>query len=130
MRRRAAADPGTARAGLRRGPRRCSHRLVRPRCAGATTVSMTEQNPTFRYRAVVLEALEKHGIRPRPSTPPELVHEFISDLYRFELRRLRARLVAGKVARQDYFDLVVGLRRQYPLVSLKPRQFVDEGRPE
>ncbi len=90
---------------------------------------MTE-SPTFTYRAVVLEALEKHGVRPGPATPPELVHEFVSDLYRFELRRLRARLVAGHVARQDYFDLVVDLRRQYPLVSLKPRQFVDEGRPE
>lgn len=90
---------------------------------------MTER-PTYRYRDVVLEALEKHGVRPRPSTPPELVHEFVSDLYRFELRRLRARLVAGQVARQDYFDMVVGLRRQYPLVSLKPRQFVDEGASE
>lgn len=91
---------------------------------------MTEQSPTFRYRAAVLEALERHGIRPRPSTPPELVHELVSDLYRFELRRLRARLVAGQVLRRDYFDLVVGLRRQYPLVSLKPRQFLDEGRQE
>jgi hypothetical protein len=90
-------------------------------------VSMSEQKPTYRYRTVVLEALAQHGIRPRPSTPPELVHEFVSDLYRFELRRLRARLVAGQVLRQDYFDLVVGLRRQYPLASLKPRQFVDEG---
>lgn len=92
-------------------------------------VPMTER-PTYTYRAAVLEALERHGVRPGPGTPPELVHEFVSDLYRFELRRLRARLVAGHVARQDYFGLVVGLRRQYPLVSLKPRQFVEAGCPE
>src|SRR5687767_8848106 len=50
---------------------------------------------TYRYRADVLRQLSRHGVQPRPTTPPDLVHEFVSDLYRYELRRLRDRLVRG-----------------------------------
>jgi hypothetical protein len=79
----------------------------------------------YRFRADVLEQLEKHGVRPKGSTRPELVHEFVSDLYRYELRRLRDRLVRGEIPKTGYFDRVVALRRQYPLVSLKPEQWVE-----
>jgi len=81
---------------------------------------------TYRFRADVLQALLRHGVRPTPSTPPELVHEFVSDLYRFELRRLRDRLVRGEIPRAGYFERVVALRRLYPLVSLKPREFLED----
>jgi hypothetical protein len=79
----------------------------------------------FQYRTDVLEQLTRHGVRPTPVTRPELVHEFVSDLYRFELRRLRDRLVRGEIRREGYFDRVVALRRQYPLVSLKPHELVE-----
>jgi len=72
----------------------------------------------FVYQAQVLEELEKHGVRPAPTTPPELVHEFVSDLYRFELRRLRARQVDGEISKEDYSGHVVALRKRYLLVSL------------
>jgi len=78
-----------------------------------------------RYRSDILEALAKHGIRPRPTTPPELVHEFLSDLYRYELRRLRDRLRRGEIPKEGYIDHVVALRLEYPLVSLKPHQLVE-----
>jgi hypothetical protein len=81
---------------------------------------------TYRYRADVLEQLWRHGIRPTPSTRPEVVHEFISDLYRFELRRLRDRLVRKEIPKVGYYDRVVDLRRKYPLVSLKPREFLEQ----
>ena len=81
--------------------------------------------PIYRYRQDVLEELERHGIRPRPVTPPELVHDFLSDLYRYELRRLRDQLRKGSIAKAGYYDRVVELRRQYPLVSLKPHQLVE-----
>ncbi len=74
----------------------------------------------YRYRADVLDALGHYGIMPKPTTPPARVHEFLSDLYRYELRRLRARLLSGDVSRAHYYDHVVALRRKYPLVSLKP----------
>ena len=80
---------------------------------------------TFRYRADVLEQLSRHGIRPSSSTRPEVVHEFISDLYRFELRRLRDRLVRKEIPKGGYFNRVVELRRKYPLVSLKPEEFLE-----
>ena len=80
---------------------------------------------TYRYRADVLRQLSRHGVQPRPTTPPDLVHEFVSDLYRYELRRLRDRLVRGEIPKAGYFDRVIELRRQYPLVSLKPAQWTE-----
>lgn len=80
---------------------------------------------SYRFRADVLEQLARHGIQPTSSTRPELVHEFVSDLYRYELRRLRDRLVRGEIAKLGYFERVVALRRQYPLVSLKPHELLE-----
>ena len=72
----------------------------------------------YVYQAQVLEELEKHGVHPAPTTPPQLVHEFVSDLYRFELRRLRARQVSGEISKEDYSGHVVALRKRYLLGSL------------
>ena len=80
---------------------------------------------TYRFRTDVLEQLERHGVRPTTTTRPELVHEFVSDLYRYELRRLRDRLVKREISKTGYFERVVALRRQYPLVSLKPEQWLE-----
>ena len=77
----------------------------------------------YQYRPQVLEALAAHGVRPTPSTRPELVHEFVSDLYRFELRRLRARQVRGEIPRQEYSSHVIALRRRYLLVSVPLRNW-------
>lgn len=81
---------------------------------------------TYHYKGDVLEQLSRHGVVPRPTTSPELVHEYVSDLYRFELRRLRDRLVRGEIQKAGYYDRVVQLRRKYPLVSLKPREWVHD----
>ena len=79
----------------------------------------------YRYRSDVLRALETHGIRPRPSTPPELVREYVNDLYRYEIRRLRDRLLRGDFPRGAYFDLVVSLRNKYSVLALRPAEFVE-----
>jgi hypothetical protein len=79
----------------------------------------------YRYKPAVIAQLWLHGVHPRTSTPPELVHEFVSDLYRFELRRLRDRLVRGEIPKRGYYDRVVELRLKYPLVSLKPQEWVE-----
>jgi hypothetical protein len=79
----------------------------------------------YRYRADVLEQLWRHGVQPTPTTPPELIHDFISDLYRFELRRLRDALVRGDILKVSYYDRVVKLRLKYPLVSLKPQELIE-----
>lgn len=80
----------------------------------------------YRYKRFVLDQLLLHGVAPRPATRPELVHEYVSDLYRYELRRLRARLVRGEIPKAGYYDRVVELRLKYPLVSLTPREWVDD----
>ena len=40
------------------------------------------------------------------------------DLYRYEIKRLRLSLLAGEIAKRDYADHVVDLRRKYPLLSV------------
>ena len=74
----------------------------------------------------MLDALATHGARPSADTPPERLHEFVNDLYRYELRRLRAALRAGAFPKQEYYGRVVALRQRYPLLSLKPRDWLDE----
>jgi hypothetical protein len=80
----------------------------------------------FRYRPEVLEQLLLHGVRPTPDTAPALPFEFVSDLYRYELRRLRQALVSGAIPKAGYYDRVVELRRKYPLVSIKPELWIEK----
>ena len=66
-----------------------------------------------------------HGVRPTSDTPPQLVYDFVNDLYRYELRRLRHSLVTGAIPKAGYYDRVVELRRKYPLVSFKPDRWIE-----
>ena len=84
----------------------------------------------FTYRPDVLDWLWRHGVQPTSSTPPEVVHDFVNDLYRYELRRLRDRLKRGDIPKTGYYDRVVALRRAYPLVSLKPHEWLVSDVPE
>ena len=79
----------------------------------------------YRYRADVLAVLPRHGIRPTPQTPPELVRDYVRDLYKWQIRRLRERYLKKQFAKQEYWQRVDALRRQYPVLSLLPRQFVE-----
>jgi hypothetical protein len=69
------------------------------------------------------EALLGFGLAPRPETPPRFVREQLSDLYRYEIRALRGRLLAGGVLKKDYVDHVIALRRKYWPLSLTPDQW-------
>ena len=77
------------------------------------------------YRLDVLEVLERHGIRPQPTTPPELVREFVNDLYCYELRILRDRLLRGEFPKHTYSDRVVKLRNKYSVLALRPHEFLE-----
>ena len=83
----------------------------------------------YHYGSAVLEALSAHGVKPNLATPPELVHEFVSDLYRVELRKLRLRLRLGEMPKHEYSRYVIELRKQYLLISvpLKHWTIVEEG---
>ena len=81
--------------------------------------------PSYRYRTDVLEQLRRHGVQPTERTPPELVHEFVGDLYRYELRRLRERLLRQEFPKPEYYGLVVEIRNRYRLLAMKPREWVE-----
>jgi hypothetical protein len=80
----------------------------------------------YRYKPDVLAQLGAHGVKPKPSTSPEFVRDFLNDLYRYELRRLRDRLVRREIAKPDYYAHVVGVRRRYPLLSMKLWEWMEE----
>jgi len=72
----------------------------------------------YSYRPAVLEALAFHGIVPKKTTPPQKVRDLLSDIYRYEIRRLRDRLLRGEIQKPDYARQVLALRNRYPLLSL------------
>jgi hypothetical protein len=73
---------------------------------------------TYRYDDRILEALAGHGLVPLPSTPPGVLRDAVRDLYRYEIRRLRDSLLAGRIAKRDYASHVIDLRGKYPLLSV------------
>jgi hypothetical protein len=79
----------------------------------------------YRYRPDVLEHLWRHGVQPRETTPPALVREYVNDLYRYELRKLRDRLLVGEIARADYYGVVEATRNRYKVLALKAFQWAD-----
>jgi hypothetical protein len=80
---------------------------------------------TFTYRADVLRALERHGVKPTAATSPQLVRDYVRDLYKYEIRRLRAQMLREEFPRNEYADRVEALRNRYPVLSLLPRQFLE-----
>ena len=79
----------------------------------------------YRYKADILEQLAGHGVRPTPATSPEKVREFLNDLYRYELRRLRDRLLRREIPKPDYYAHVVEVRSRYRLLALKTWQWTE-----
>ncbi len=72
----------------------------------------------FRYRDIVLDELARHGVTPCHDTPPDLVREFINDLYVIEIRALRDQVRAGVIRKQDLASRVKELRKRYFLLSV------------
>ena len=59
----------------------------------------------------VLAELRRHGVAPTDATDPQLVRDFLSALYRYEIRRLKARLLAGEFRQDQDASRVRTLRR-------------------
>ena len=79
-----------------------------------------------RYRADVLALLWRHGVQPTPRTPPELVRDFVRDLYKYEIRSLRERYMRRDFPKAEYAGRVDALRRRYNVLSLHASQFLEE----
>lgn len=82
---------------------------------------MTQES--WSYPPELMEALMGFGLKPAPTTPPSLVRDALNDLYRFEIRRLRDRMVKGTVEKARYADAVVRLRKKYWPLSLQLHQW-------
>jgi hypothetical protein len=78
----------------------------------------------YVYRNDVLEQLLRHGVRPTDRTPPQLVRDFVRDLYKYEIRALRERYIRREFAKHEYWHQVDALRRRYPVLALHAREFV------
>lgn len=79
--------------------------------------------PTRPFLPLVLEALASHGLQPRDDTPVDVLRGQVSDLYRYEIRQLRARLLAGEIPKAGYADAVRQLRLRYLLLSVPREQW-------
>jgi hypothetical protein len=77
------------------------------------------------YRADVLEQLWRHGVQPKRETPPQLVRDYVRDLYRYEIRRLRERYLNGEFPKADYSQRVDQLRRSYPVLALRSWEWLE-----
>jgi hypothetical protein len=64
-------------------------------------------------------------VHPTEHTRPELVHEFVSDLYRHQLRRLRQRLLCHEFPKKDYSRQVMTLRSRYRLISMRAAEWLE-----
>lgn len=81
---------------------------------------------SFRYRADVLEELSRYGVHPTEHTRPDLVHEFVSDLYRHEIRSLRERLLRREFPKKAYAGRVIELRQRYRIISMRPDEWIED----
>jgi hypothetical protein len=82
---------------------------------------------SYHYRPEVLEELGRHGLVPRPDTPPQRLRDAINDLYRHEIRGLRDRCRAGEFSTQELPARVVELRKRYVLLSIPMAAWTEPG---
>ena len=78
----------------------------------------------YRYYDWIVEALASHGLVPRDETPPSFLRDAVSDLYRYEIRRLRQSLLAGCIPKSDYAAHVIALRKRYLILSVPIGQWL------
>jgi len=81
----------------------------------------------YAYTSTVLEELAAHGLAPTSRTPPGAVRDALRDLYKYEIRALKGRLLAGEFPKPEYARRVIQLRRKYPLLSVPLELWVMRG---
>jgi hypothetical protein len=79
--------------------------------------------PTYHPR--IVEELGRHGLVPSADTPPGQLRDAVRDLYKYEIRRLRERVVNGDIPKREYAGHVVELRKRYPLLSIPTELWVE-----
>jgi hypothetical protein len=79
------------------------------------------------YRPEILAELGRHGLIPASDTPPGRVRDAVRDLYKYEIRRLRDRVISGDMPKQDLAGHVIELRKRYWLLSVPTELWVESG---
>lgn len=79
----------------------------------------------FEWDPDMLAALAVLGVQPSPHTAPAFVKDYVSQLYRYELRRLRDRLIRGEIAKEEYKGLIIGLRPRYWMLSIPAARWAE-----
>ncbi|MGH9374196.1 MAG: hypothetical protein ACRD15_21995, partial [Vicinamibacterales bacterium] len=72
----------------------------------------------YTYPPRILDELGRYGLAPRPATSPAQLRDALRELYKYEIRRLRSRLLDGLIERRHYADHVIELRKRYWLLSV------------
>ncbi len=80
---------------------------------------------TYRYKSEILSQLARHGVMPKPTTPPTTARGVVNDIYRYELRLLRDRFLVGEFSKKDYYDKVVEIRNRYPVMGVLTRHWTE-----
>src|SRR5512144_3126562 len=97
-----------------------------PQSARRRRLSVSAGIPSmYSYRPDVLRHLLRHGVRPTSHTSPQLVRDFVRDLYKYEIRALRERYMRREFPKLEYAQRVDALRRRYPVLALKAWEFLD-----
>jgi hypothetical protein len=79
------------------------------------------------YRPEILAELGRHGLIPAADTPPGRLRDVVRDLYKYEIRRLRDRVISGDIPKREYASHVVELRKRYWLLSIPTGLWVESG---
>jgi hypothetical protein len=72
----------------------------------------------YYYTPEVLEELARHGAAPHEGSDPQMVRDWLSAVYKVEIRALKARLLRREFPQVEYADRVRLLRRNYVLLSI------------
>ena len=72
----------------------------------------------YAYTPEVLEQLAVHGLCPDSETSPQVLRNAMRDLYKYEIKVLKGRLLAKEFPKGEYAGRVIQLRRHYPLLSV------------
>lgn len=83
-----------------------------------------------RYRPEVLEELARHGLTPRPETPPERAYELLKSIYTFEIRAARLRQrererVLGPQPLDPYRREIRAIQDRYPVLRLPAHHWIE-----
>ena len=72
----------------------------------------------YSYRPEILDELARHGLAPAAHTHPQQLRDAVRELYKYEIRRLKERLLAREFQKNEYAGRVIDLRRRYIILSI------------